>query len=437
MTKRSRALLGSFLLAVLGACGGGGGGGGAGLRLDGTFGTGGMVTLGVPGFTFVSLRDLAFQSDGKLLVAGFGFDGMSSRSVVVRLDADGALDPSFGTGGRVVVPQAGGTDTFVAEALAELDDGRVVLAGSAETPAASGTFRPALMALTALGEPDPGFGTDGFMIVGLSLVGDVGFEEVLVQSDGRILAFGFGGTLAGDDDLIVGRFLEDGGIDPSYGVNVHDLGPGDGFDEQLLAGVLTPGDDLVAVGVTRNGSTGPGVAALAARFTGAALDDTFDDDGFASVNVPGADLDLFNDVLLQPDGSVVAAGRSISGLQVSLLVARFTPAGELDPAFVSEDGDPAGLNVLAAGEVQEEVSIVRDPTGGALLVGSSRLGLTLDLQVARLTPEGRLDPTFGRGGIATLDLGGEESLEHLELDSEGRLLAAGQRGEEMLLVRFR
>src|SRR5262249_61389925 len=70
--------------------------------LDPTFGSGGAAILAVG--VHSSADALAVQSDGKILAAGYIFDGSLCNMAIIRLDSTGALDPTFGSGGVVSLP---------------------------------------------------------------------------------------------------------------------------------------------------------------------------------------------------------------------------------------------------------------------------------------------------------------------------------------------
>lgn len=49
-------------------------------------------------------RSVIQQSDGKLVLAGYSFNGSNTDFSLIRLNANGSLDTSFGTGGKLLMP---------------------------------------------------------------------------------------------------------------------------------------------------------------------------------------------------------------------------------------------------------------------------------------------------------------------------------------------
>src|SRR5207249_4994361 len=86
---------------------------------------------------------LAVQPDGKIVVAGVSTGGGTMDFALARYDSDGALDTTFGSGGRVVTDLGGNGGNDEAFALVVQPDGRVVAAG-ASTAAGSLDFDFAL-----------------------------------------------------------------------------------------------------------------------------------------------------------------------------------------------------------------------------------------------------------------------------------------------------
>ena len=102
-------------LGIAAAAGGGQGG------LDPTFGKGGKVRT-VVGDGDSGADALVIQNNGKLVAAG---DSWPGRLTLLRYDADGKLDRSFGKHGKVTDPRMAG-----AVALVIQRDGKLVAAGN-------------------------------------------------------------------------------------------------------------------------------------------------------------------------------------------------------------------------------------------------------------------------------------------------------------------
>ena len=105
--------------------------------LDTSFGSGGVVTTGVGG-SDDGVHALVQQADGKLVAAGRSNNGSNNDFALVRYNSDGSLDTSFGSGG-VVTTAVGGSDDY-AQALVQQADGKLVAAGRSTT-AATTTLR--------------------------------------------------------------------------------------------------------------------------------------------------------------------------------------------------------------------------------------------------------------------------------------------------------
>ena len=133
--------------------------------LDASFGAEGSTTIDFHEGTDEA-RDVVVQSDGKIVVAGraTGTEGTDDFGVV-RLNADGTVDASFGNDGRVTINIGTSENAFgidVAHAVTLLADGRILLAGSTDNP--GGTQDIALVRLHADGRVDSTFGADGIQL---------------------------------------------------------------------------------------------------------------------------------------------------------------------------------------------------------------------------------------------------------------------------------
>src|SRR5262245_51878841 len=77
--------------------------------LDLTFDSDGIVTTSIgTGDDFA--RSIVQDANGKVVVAGQSFDGTNYDFAVVRYNADGSLDTTFGGSGKVTTPVGTGDD---------------------------------------------------------------------------------------------------------------------------------------------------------------------------------------------------------------------------------------------------------------------------------------------------------------------------------------
>jgi uncharacterized delta-60 repeat protein len=173
-----------------------------------------------------SVADITVQPDGKIIAAGTPVGSTESESAfgVIRLNPDGTLDPTFGTGGLVTFDFAP-VRLGAAHALELMTDGRIVVSGGSGGSRFPGAPISYLVArLLPTGELDETFDLDGRAIVpGFATTG-VGVSTysggMAVDSLGRVVAvasfFGFAAdlevirlTAAGQLDL---AFSDDGRV---------------------------------------------------------------------------------------------------------------------------------------------------------------------------------------------------------------------------------
>jgi len=95
--------------------------------LDPAFGVDGKVLTAVSKDNWDEAQGLAREADGKLLVAGWTYEGNSSsgNTALLRYDADGALDSSFGDAGIVITQVAAANKPDQGSALLISPDERV------------------------------------------------------------------------------------------------------------------------------------------------------------------------------------------------------------------------------------------------------------------------------------------------------------------------
>jgi uncharacterized delta-60 repeat protein len=288
----------------------------------------------------------------------------------------------------------------------------------------------ALSAGVALGSPagdlDPSFDGDGKLVLPDPYVAN----EVLVQQDGKIVVVGNGGPA---DDFVVTRLNPEGSRDGSYdgdGTAVVDFGN----QEHANAAALQPDGKLIVAGESQSG-TGDAVAVARLNPNGT-LDATFDPGGPEGdgkkllTGGQGASLINATAVLVQPDGRIVLAAKGYSD-DYDMAVTRLTPTGAVD-GTVWDRGRFDAQAIPHAGALA--------PDGKIVVAGTKHPdGSPSEIALARFDSDGKLDKTFGGTGKVTFASAGDELVEAVLVQPDGRIVvagAAGASGYEMVVTRF-
>jgi uncharacterized delta-60 repeat protein len=315
---------------------------------------------------------IAIQPDGKLVVAGWANPG---GVLVTRLEADGGVDPSFGSSGRSTT-----AIDYGANSVAIDPEGRILVLTSQH-----------LLRFLGDGQLDDSFGVHG--VVSLA---NGQFAAVALQPDGKIVVGGL--TSQTPWSFMLERLQVDGTPDRGFGANgvvttaFQDFAAIRGLALQPDGRILAAGADTDVV----NG--GSNVVALARYLADGELDPSFGTGG----RVRTASCDSVygdNRVAVSSDGRITVAGTSLL---------RYRPDGSLDPTFAG--GRPVPLGFDATG-------LFVNPDGGATVVGYST--------VLRYLSDGTVDTAFGVGGVA--DAG--QSVAAAVRDAAGRIVVTGATGD--------
>lgn len=205
-------------------------------RLDGTFGVDGRQLINLEGRiagqhnndsfdTVRAIAGLAFQPDGKLVVAGTstdlsGPDTTGDDFTVFRLNRDGEFDKSFGSDGLVTIgfTTPFGTPVLVeaASGIALQPDGKIVVVGTAWV---GDTEDFAVIRLTKDGRLDTSFDYDGKQIIDFGLDRDIA-SDVALQRDGTIVVVGKTGFREGTTQFALARLAGNGSKNsPTISIN--------------------------------------------------------------------------------------------------------------------------------------------------------------------------------------------------------------------------
>jgi uncharacterized delta-60 repeat protein len=244
---------------------------------------------------------LTVLPDDRLVAVGAKAAGGAGRTdldwALMMFTADGALDPSFATGGVLTVDVGGGNES-PRQAVVQ-PDGRIVMSGYTRNTATPPVVVPSLVRVLPNGTLDPSFGTGGIAQAEL-LPAVAEAYEVGMQGDAFVIT-GYGrATEAEKVDLIAARFTADGTWDKSFGK--------DGLVRIDIAGQDDRGRDLAVLPDGRvliAGSGKPDATNINAMLVlldrDGALDAGFGKGGILQVDL-GGPADSFFGVALTPDG---------------------------------------------------------------------------------------------------------------------------------------
>ena len=366
--------------------------------LDSSFGGTGKVTTPIGSFDDEG-RSVALQSDGKIVVAGYSYNGSDAEFAVVRYNADGSLDLSFGGTGKVTTPI--GLSYADGYSVALQSDGKIVVAGDSDN-GSDADF--AVVRYNPDGSLDLSFGGTGKVTTPIGASHDWG-RVVAIQSDGRIVVAGYsdGGSLSNEDFAVV-RYLPDGSLDLSFGATGKVTTPITGSSSDYAYGVALQSDGRIVVAgysLDYDGSSGEDFALVRYHPDGS-LDPSFGA-GTGKVTTPiGEQDDQGYGVAIQPDGKIVVAGRSyVPGFDLfytDFAVARYNPDGSLDTSFGTGGKVTTPIGVLwddgSSVALQSDGQIV---VAGSSFNGASRYGAgNFDFAVAR----------YDSTGWTSVDIGG-------------------------------
>lgn len=422
------------LATLLAACGGGGSGGGSSpgtptpvptptIVLDQGFGQNGKVMINGLWSDFRTgyIKGIAMQPDGKVVAVTTGWlngtdvgPGTYSGPAValLRFNANGSLDTTFGSNGVVETDYAGDD---VGLGVTIQADGKILAVGTnSRSPSNFIVGR-----YNANGSLDTSFNGSGKVETDIENRSNVAVISgsrdeayaVAVQPDGKIVVAGTADN--GTREFAVVRYATNGSLDATFGTGGVVTTPM-GAGQASVAGIKILSDGKIAVAGSASDATGKRNFALTRYNSDGSLDTTFGRVLWAG----GEDSELFAFATLA-DGKVVATGR----VGNSVVVSRFTSTGAVDSAFGNNGFTKTSIGSAAA--VGRALGLQAD--GKILVAGSASNGKNLDFAMARYHADGRLDTSFGTqgSGLVTMDASFDDYAEAMLLQPDGKAVVAG------------
>jgi uncharacterized delta-60 repeat protein len=341
--------------------------------LDTSFGNLGMVTTPI-GSAQDFGRSVAVQSDGKIVVAGDSYNGTNSDFALVRYLADGSLDSSFGSGGKVTT-SFGGTSGEAGRSVAVQGDGKIVVAGYSDNGTVKYDF--ALVRYQANGTLDTTFGAGGKVTASIGSGDDQGYS-VALQRDGKIVVAGDSYNGSNRDFALV-RYLSDGSLDTTFGTGGKVITPVGIYDDSGQSVAVQSDGRIVLAGSSSNGSIDDSDFALVCYRSDGSLDTTFGAGGKVTTDIGSGSDDSGHSVALQSDGKIVVAGSSYNGNNYDFALVRYQANGTLDTTF----GNGGKMVTAVGGSIDLGVSVVVQGDGKIVVAGDSGNGSGYDFALVR------------------------------------------------------
>ena len=346
--------------------------------LDSSFGVNGRVTTSTSNSAAIAL-----QADGKIVVAGTYGDWFSGWTyfVVTRYKTNGNLDSSFGISGEVHTYFDTGqhTGSLTTSVLIQ-SDGKIIAGGYGYYTG----FGPVFFSLARYlpnGDPDSTFGKNGKTqgYIG-SVPKENELEGLVLQKDGKIVA---GGS---SDGYCVVRYKANGIIDSSFADN------GVITDQEIatygISDLLLQADGKIVTAATRQS---PQDFEIIRLLQNGLRDSAFGNNGYVFTDFLGGRDNPYSIVVLD-DGSILAAGyaedNSVSATY--LVLAKYNKDGSPDNSF--------GMN----GKTKIDAPFVLPylNVGMKVLIQNDGKIITAGTVLARFNPDGTVDSAFGVNGKA-------------------------------------
>jgi uncharacterized delta-60 repeat protein len=380
-------------------------------NLDPTFSSDGKLETDIVAPATPAANDfamsLAIQGDGKYVAAGYS----GSDFAVVRYNTDGSLDTSFSGDGKLTT-DLNGVDE--GHALALQTDGNIVVAGS------SGSKTDlALVRYNADGSLDTTFNTTGKITYSTGTAAEQ-LNALVIQSDGKIIAGGYGGTTGSQYELL--RYNTNGTLDTTFNTTGTVAGYFVASQTSEIDGVaLQSNGKIIVAGTTTPNGTNVSDFAIARYTSAGALDATFGSAG--KLVLDHNKYDYITDVKVLADDSILLAGYSrASGSTFDGVVIHLSASGTLDTTFGT-----SGYATFGQGNGANDkfFSLCIESDGKILVAGSTdsnSSGL-----IARFNTDGSLDTSFNATGSLTAKFGANTSIIHdIAMTTSGELVAVGE-----------
>jgi uncharacterized delta-60 repeat protein len=280
----------------------------------------------------------------------------------------------------------------------------------------------ATVALAQPGVLDPSFGGDGVVLTDITKRSDFAID-VALGSDGKIVAAGVSGLERADPNITVIRYGTDGALDTTFSSDGKVTTDFHALRDAANDVVVQPDGKIVASGLAQTANSHANFA-LVRYDDGGSLDAAFGGDGRVETSFTKKS-DSIQGVVLLDDGDIIAAGiAGYLGPNPRMALARYNADGTLDGSF---GGDGKVMTDLVPGW-EAAYGIALQPDAKVVVAGVAGAP-NGKLALARYGLDGSLDATFGGDGTVTTNFTKkyDEAL-GVTLQGDGKIVAVGGAG---------
>lgn len=382
--------------------------------LDSSFGGNGKVTTDFGNLESEYAQPIAIQSDGKIIVASsIEMPQSQGYFAVIRYNANGTFDSSFGVNGTVQTYfDTGEYIRSIASAVMIQPDGKIIVGGYELHPMIGPDYF-VLARYLPNGDLDSSFGKNG-KSAEFTDHEKKALYCLALQQDGKILAGGF------SNGYYVVRYKSNGIIDSSFAVN------------GILRGENTLSHGVTALSIQSDGKiltggSGGNILQNASLYfridrvlQSGMFDSSFGNNGHVFTDFFNGNNSLYS-LLTLSNGSIIATGSAINEMEYGgfIALAKYKSTGELDSSF--------GTNGKTTTKLDEEFAgankVLAQADGKLIITGQ---GASENVIVGRFTSNGNVDSTFGTYGKATTSFGTGTYSYSGALQNDGKIITISQ-----------
>ena len=352
-----------------------------------------------------NILDAGFQASGKII--SFSVD-YTNPIFLSRWNTNGSLDTSFGTSGiqihSNISPFVNG-GYYPYKMVIQPDD-KIIIMGLQQ-----GTTYPNaywIVRLLPNGALDTTFNGTGYKDLSFGTIQDRG-TCVSLQADGKILLGGTSGNTA--EFFTVARLNSNGTLDTGFGNGGKAQIPFNGNESFVQSMAVQTDGKIVLGGYTVLGAKDFALARVNSNGT---LDTSFGTNGKVITTLNTSYSDLITDLVIEPNGNIIAGGCTSSENSPRLCLVRYLPNGSLDTSFNS------------TGILINQLNYSRNCTIARQIDGKYVVGGGFDaavFEIYRYNSNGSIDTSFGVNGFVE-PFQGEYAIKVL-IQSDNKIVVCG------------